>query len=152
MWRYELIFVRRTVERQKKKNKLVEALKLLTTTPQVNVMPRPQYVFGTMSPYPTHKNVMAVSQNAFSRFANSSSWNLCEFFFCFFPFFRFKFKFIIFREWFFITRNHEYNFCPDFGFFFSFGQYYNFWIVFFFLFFDNIIEQYFSFSKQTFQI
>lgn len=26
---------------------------LLTTMPQVNVMPRPQYVLGTMSPYPT---------------------------------------------------------------------------------------------------
>lgn len=50
---------------------------LLTTIPQVRVIPRPQYVFGTMSPYPTHKNVMAVSHMAFSKFECSSSWNLC---------------------------------------------------------------------------
>lgn len=49
---------------------------LLTTMPHVRVMPRPQYVFGTMSPYPTHKNVMAVSHMAFSKFECSSSWNL----------------------------------------------------------------------------
>lgn len=42
----------------------------------MSVIPRPQYVFGTMSPYPTHKNVMAVNHMAFSKFACSSSWNL----------------------------------------------------------------------------
>lgn len=46
---------------------------ILTTMPHVNVMPRPQYVFGTISPYPTHRNVIAVSQKAFNMLANSSS-------------------------------------------------------------------------------
>lgn len=49
---------------------------ILTTIPQVNVIPRPQYVFGTISPYPTHKKVMAVSHMEFSKFECSSSWNL----------------------------------------------------------------------------
>lgn len=74
---------------------------ILTTIPQVKVIPRPQYVFGTMSPYPTHKNVMAVSHMAFSKFACSSSWNLRHFTFflndhLFIYFYAFKFLFSIF--------------------------------------------------------
>lgn len=47
----------------------------LTIIPQTTVMPRPQYVFGTISPYPTHKNVIAVNQSAFNILWNSlSKW------------------------------------------------------------------------------
>lgn len=47
-----------------------------TTMPHVRVMPRPQYVLGTISPYPTHRKVIAVSHIEFNKFAWSSSWNL----------------------------------------------------------------------------
>lgn len=46
--------------------------------PVLTAIPRPQYVFGTISPKPTLKNVIAISHIAFSRFACSSSWNLHE--------------------------------------------------------------------------
>ena len=46
--------------------------------PVVTAMPRPQYVFGTISPKPTLKNVIAISHIAFKRFACSSSWNLYD--------------------------------------------------------------------------
>lgn len=48
----------------------------LTMVPTVRVMPRPQYVFGTMSPYPMLRRVMATSHMAFNKLAWSSSWNL----------------------------------------------------------------------------
>ena len=46
---------------------------VLTMIPHRRQIPRPQYVFGTTSPYPTHKNVMATSQRLFNMFPNSSS-------------------------------------------------------------------------------
>lgn len=46
--------------------------------PQVRVMPLPQYVLGTMSPYPTQRKVMAVSHIEFNKLACSSSWNLSD--------------------------------------------------------------------------
>lgn len=55
------------------KRRRSDVTRTLTTMPHVNVMPRPQYVFGTKSPYPTHKNVIAVSHMEFNKFACSSS-------------------------------------------------------------------------------
>lgn len=46
--------------------------------PVLTAMPLPQYVFGTMSPKPTLKKVIAISHIALRRFACSSSWNLCK--------------------------------------------------------------------------
>lgn len=54
---------------------ILNSLKL-TIIPVVTAMPRPQYVFGTMSPKPTLRNVIAISHMAFNRLACSSSWNL----------------------------------------------------------------------------
>lgn len=48
----------------------------LTMIPVLTAMPRPQYVFGTISPKPTLKNVIAMSHMEFKRLACSSSWNL----------------------------------------------------------------------------
>lgn len=45
----------------------------LTIIPVLTAIPRPQYVFGTISPKPTLKNVIAISHIAFKRFACSSS-------------------------------------------------------------------------------
>ena len=49
---------------------------VLTMIPHRRQIPRPQYVLGTTSPYPTHKKVMATSQRLFNMFPNSSSWCL----------------------------------------------------------------------------
>ena len=51
-------------------------LKVLTMMPVVTAIPLPQYVLGTMSPYPTLRNVMAISHMVLSRLACSSSWYL----------------------------------------------------------------------------
>lgn len=48
----------------------------LTMIPVLTAMPRPQYVFGTISPKPTLKNVIAISHMELRRLACSSSWNL----------------------------------------------------------------------------
>lgn len=48
----------------------------LTMMPVVTAIPRPQYVLGTISPYPTLRNVIAMSHMAFRRLACSSSWYL----------------------------------------------------------------------------
>lgn len=45
----------------------------LTIIPVETAMPRPQYVFGTMSPKPTLRKVIAISHIALRRFACSSS-------------------------------------------------------------------------------
>ena len=57
----------------KKRNFDSHSNQLLTTIPHVSVIPRPQYVLGTISPYPTHKKVIAVSHIEFNKFACSSS-------------------------------------------------------------------------------
>lgn len=44
--------------------------------PVLTAIPLPQYVFGTMSPKPTLKNVIAINHMAFNKLACSSSWNL----------------------------------------------------------------------------
>jgi hypothetical protein len=49
---------------------------LLTIIPVVTAIPLPQYVLGTISPYPTLKNVMAISHMVFSKLACSASWYL----------------------------------------------------------------------------
>lgn len=48
----------------------------LTIMPVLTAIPRPQYVFGTMSPKPTLRKVIAISHMEFNRLACSSSWNL----------------------------------------------------------------------------
>jgi hypothetical protein len=48
----------------------------LTIIPVLTAIPRPQYVFGTISPNPTLRNVIAINHIEFNRFACSSSWNL----------------------------------------------------------------------------
>lgn len=45
--------------------------------PVLTAIPRPQYVFGTMSPKPTLRKVIEISHMEFRRLACSSSWNLC---------------------------------------------------------------------------
>lgn len=68
---------------------ILNSLKL-TIIPVVTAMPRPQYVFGTMSPKPTLRNVIAISHMAFNRLACSSSWNLYVLCFVFFVVFIWK--------------------------------------------------------------
>lgn len=46
--------------------------------PVVTAMPLPQYVLGTISPYPTERNVMDINHIVFNRLACSSSWCLQE--------------------------------------------------------------------------
>lgn len=55
-----------------------ECLLELTIMPVLTAIPLPQYVFGTMSPKPTERNVIAISHIALSRLACSSSWNLLK--------------------------------------------------------------------------
>lgn len=45
----------------------------LTIIPVLTAMPRPQYVFGTISPKPTLRKVIAINHMAFNRLACSSS-------------------------------------------------------------------------------
>lgn len=51
---------------------------ILTIIPVLTAIPLPQYVFGTMSPKPTERKVIAISHIALSRLACSSSWNLLK--------------------------------------------------------------------------
>ncbi len=55
---------------------LFQFSKFLTMIPQRRQMPLPQYVLGTMSPYPTHKKVMATSHRLLRMLPYSSSWYL----------------------------------------------------------------------------
>lgn len=51
-------------------------IKLLTMTPTDRAIPRPQYVLGTMSPYPMERNVMAIIHIELRMLACSASWCL----------------------------------------------------------------------------
>lgn len=54
-------------------NTNTNACEKLTIIPVLTAIPLPQYVFGTMSPKPTDRNVIAISHMAFSKLACSSS-------------------------------------------------------------------------------
>ena len=145
------IFARRRHTRGAREREIITHSKrnwILTTMPQVNVMPRPQYVFGTISPYPTQRNVIAVSQKAFRMLANSSSWLLLMFVFVclfvlFIQFFNVHFNcFFIFRV---KTKSRAIFQTVFFMFMYFFGQFLNwivvrFKIVFFFIFFVKDIK------------
>ena len=81
----------------------------LTIMPVLTAMPRPQYVFGTISPKPTLKNVIAISHIEFNKLACSSSWNLNKLFIeiNFLSSHRFDFGLVI--DWFFFSFLFEGN-------------------------------------------